>query len=351
MTNDNNTTSVWGFIKDYVFWQVIFLIWHRNLLFKCVDGKSYYESSFLLWSLIIASALVCCFIIVKHNRNMVNVFVSTLLPLELYTIITYFCFFEKVILIILGVLLVMLIAYGILMFARKIKNKERYYKIVLNRISKYVYFSRIMTVMFLSLIVAPIIFKAAIGQPLYQAKTHPIEATTENTYTIANNIETVCMLQETIWEGLTFDEKIEVLQVIANIEANYLGIPTELRVTADNLGVWILGQYRDSEHRISIDIDHLKNGTAHEVLETLCHEAYHGYEKRLTDLYGKLTEEERRLKLFTDAEEYTREFADYKTDEGYYAQSVERDSRKYAKDAVNDYYSRIDKYLEKECLE
>lgn len=170
-----------------------------------------------------------------------------------------------------------------------------------------------------------------------------------NPQTISNNIDTVLLLQEKEWSILTTQEKIDVLQTVANIEAHYLGLPNELNVGASNLDEDTLACYDDSTHTISIDITHLESDLVYNVLESCCHEAYHSFQHRLVDVYNTSDGQLKGLCFFKSAAQYSQEFDDYADGENdyyaYYSQNCERNARHYAEDAVEDYYSRIDEYL------
>ena len=58
-------------------------------------------------------------------------------------------------------------------------------------------------------------------------------------------MDTILLLQEDEWEKLSAQERLDVLQTVANIEQRYLGLPNELNVGVANLDADILGYYTD----------------------------------------------------------------------------------------------------------
>ena len=70
----------------------------------------------------------------------------------------------------------------------------------------------------------------------------------------------------------------------------------------------------------------------------------------LVDAYNEAPEEIQKLRIYSNAAQYVDEFATYEDGYedffSYYSQQCEKDARKYAEDAVADYYSRINEYLE-----
>ena len=167
--------------------------------------------------------------------------------------------------------------------------------------------------------------------------------------TIDNNIDAILLLQEEEWANLTTQEKLDILQTVANIEAHYLGLPNELNVGTANLDENTLACYNDRTHTISIDLNHLENDSVYDVLNSCCHEAYHSYQHRLVDAYNAADENSRGLRIYKLAVQYGQEFNNYVDGDhdfcSYYYQDCEIDARDYAEDAVYDYYDRIYEYL------
>ena len=157
------------------------------------------------------------------------------------------------------------------------------------------------------------------------------------------------VLQNEKWIELDVEEKLDVMQTIANIEASYLGLPNELNVSVANLQENRLGSYSDGIRTIYIDLSHLESASAREVLNTCAHEAYHSYQHRLIDAYNSTDENVKNLMLYKKAVTYQAEFENYvdgtQDFDLYYGQSCEADARKYAKSAVEDYYNKIYDYL------
>lgn len=169
---------------------------------------------------------------------------------------------------------------------------------------------------------------------------------------LANHIETLCLLQAETWEGLSLEERLSVMQVVANIERKYLGIFDTLVVKTDVLNEDTVATYENTAKRITIDIGHLEDDSSEEVLNSVAHECYHAYQYALVDLYLDSSEEYRSLQIFNTTREYLNEYSGY-TDGGntkqefmeYYLQEVEITARAYADDAVDEYFARIDDFL------
>ena len=57
-----------------------------------------------------------------------------------------------------------------------------------------------------------------------------------------------------LWEKLSAQERLDVLQTVVNTERRYLGIPHELNVGVANLGEHTLGHYIEGTHEIIISL-------------------------------------------------------------------------------------------------
>lgn len=123
----------------------------------------------------------------------------------------------------------------------------------------------------------------------------------------------------------------------------------ELNVGAGNLNEGICGCYSDNTHEIILDLDHLLNASPWELLNSVCHEAFHSYEHRLVDTYNDAKNDSKHLRLFREATFYADEFNNYINGKddfySYYYQNCETDAREYAEKAVYNYCQQINEYL------
>lgn len=169
--------------------------------------------------------------------------------------------------------------------------------------------------------------------------------------TIRNNIETMSKLDmdSESWRGLELEEKLELYQVVADIESDYLGIPYELKVKVKDLPRDTLAAYAHKGHIVWIDRAHLYNDCADQILESTCHECYHAYQCCLCEVYDSLDVEYKDLIDFAKVQCYQNEFDNYNDGSydinGYYSQRCEEDARVYAESAADDYYYKLRKYF------
>lgn len=171
--------------------------------------------------------------------------------------------------------------------------------------------------------------------------------------TIESHKDILMNLDEEIWRNMTPQARLNLLQIIANIEQKSLGIVTNARVSTANLSRFYYGFYRDQTEEIVVTADLLMAESPKEVISTLCHEVYHTYQYKLVDFYEALDEGGRQLRLFDRAERYGYEFEHYNSGredmEAYRRQACETDARAYAENAVMQYMSMMHFYkLEEE---
>lgn len=346
-----NTQSKWEYIIDNIVLAFLIMIWYRNLLFRCFNNLSLRESKFLLWVVVISFITVGIVIRIKKYRNLLSIFVNTLFPFGIYTILIYAPIAEKLITTIMCFVGFFSIVHIVLIWRKKIKNRHKTKHILKRRINRTLTGVQMIASIGMTIIMIALGHNVLFGSTIMQASVEPVISSERNEQTIENNITILLQLQEDTWKTLSIQERLNVLQTVANIEADYLGITNELNVGAANLKENILGQYEDNTHEILISLDSLINDTAEELLDTVCHEAYHSYQYRIVDVYHNVDENTQNLKFFAKARSYSEEFNNYanETDNfnSYYYQECEIDARVYAKSAVCKYYEHISYHLKK----
>ena len=159
----------------------------------------------------------------------------------------------------------------------------------------------------------------------------------------ASTTADVSLLREEVWVDLTLAERMNVLEWIAAVEGDALGLPFAVQVTEGELEDRVQGTYRNQERQITLSRKLVRNGSALEVLDTLAHELYHAYQYCVVELYQK-NEAYQDMLLFSaaNAEVYCREFENYQsgTEGGfseYFNQQVEIDARAFAREICEKY--------------
>lgn len=150
------------------------------------------------------------------------------------------------------------------------------------------------------------------------------------------------------------------METIIRIECRYLG----MRDSAPSLELayleeGLLGQYDRVRDVVTVSynyfLDSGENG--YSVLQILCHELYHRYQRYQVDLLQMLRENDETAKyadllLLDSATVYENEFCSYITPDDslisyfmYSSQYLEREAENYANTSVIDYFEQIRSYL------
>lgn len=346
---DRSTMGPIEYISESVFWGLISMIWYKNILFHCLPNLTYETSRAVLWSMLLASIVVCSGYFFRKKRTGWSILVSLLFPYGLYTIGAYWKTFQNRIVIVLVSSTVISFLLGILVITRRINRRKSLKRVIVKRIQRWASTTGTIFSIAMAVIMVPLLLQGAFGMTLFKSSVEANIGIGTEEQTISNNIDMVLKLQAEEWCSLSTNEKLNVLQCVANIEAHYLGISNELNVGASNLPEYTLACYSDASHTIYLNLEHLENDPVDEVLNSCCHEAYHSYQHRLVDAYNEASEDVQKLRVYKNTVHYVDEFGAYVDGYedfcSYYSQQCEKDARTYAEDAVEDYYSRIDEYL------
>lgn len=347
---DRSTMGTTEYIVESIFWGLIIMIWYNNVLFRCLPNVTYATSKIVLWLMMVVSVSAGSGLFFRKKRTGWSVCISLLLPYGLYTVGSYWKTLQRRIVIVLLVSTVLSLLIGILVMTRRINQKRSAKRVIAKRLCKCIAMTGNIFTVAMAIIMVPLLLQGAFGMTLFKPGVKAEIGIEIEKQTISGNIDTLLKLQEEDWFSLSTKDKLNVLQCVANIEANYLGISNELNVGASNLPEYTLACYSDDSHTIYINLEHLENDSAVEVLNSCCHEAYHSYQYRLIDAYNETPEEIQKLRIYSNVALYVDEFATYADGYedffSYYSQQCEKDARKYAEDAVDDYYSKINEYLE-----
>ncbi len=345
---DGNIMGKIEYIAESIFWSLISMIWYKKIFFRCLPKLTYGTSILVLWSMLLVSEYSGYFF--RKKRTAWSVYASFLFPYGLYTIGSYWRILQGRIVFVFLIATVLSILIGIFVMTRRINPKRNMKRVIVKRLRRCVAMQGNIITVAMTVIMVPLLFRGIFGIPLFKPTVEAEISTETEEQTISSNIDTILKLQEEEWQLLSMKNKLNVLQCVANIEAYYLGISNELKVGAANLPKYTLACYSEDFHTIYINLEHLENDSADEILNSCCHEAYHSYQYRLVDAYNEAPEELQELLIYNNAAQYADEFAEYVDGNedffSYYSQQCEEDARNYAENAVDYYYSRINTYLE-----
>lgn len=138
------------------------------------------------------------------------------------------------------------------------------------------------------------------------------------------------------WKTYSTKERITILQELADMEADVLGIPS-IPLTAEEMGPFTLGGYNPKGKAIGISISHMLTVSAEKSINTVCHEMFHAYQYYLVEYIdwemevtqkGPYFEELRKWKA--NQENYSSFGAGESSFEQYESQILEETARAYA---------------------
>lgn len=344
---NRNTMGDIEFACDNAFWGLIAMIWYRNVLFRAIPNVSYTQSKMVLWGLAIVCIIVGASLTKERRRNNISILINVLTPYEVYAILSFRESLFKDYSWILYVAATLSILYFVLVIAQSIGDRKR---VSFQKYLEHGFLgARTLAVCCIALVWIPVGISGLFGNALVQSDVTP-KAATETKVTIADNIDVVANLREEVWSTLSIQERLDTLQVVVNIESSYLGLPHELTVGAEPMEENTIAFYRDAAHQIRINIEYLESMPAYEMLDAVCHEAYHAYQYRLCDAWESVGSDYKNLMAFSNVPDYMDNFANYIDGEDnfdeYYVLTCEETARQYAASAVKDYYLKIEYYLE-----
>ncbi len=343
--------------KIYFFFTVVCSVYamiiYRSTIFRCLFLSTYNESKVVLWIIWAVSLTVTYLLTYKRRRNYLSLFTSTVLPFEIYTLMTY----DEHYYLIGAVELIAIIlsgAYCLLVMLRKVKpdSINGIIKVYKRRIFNCINGAKSISAVCFSALLVYAFALYAFNAPSVIPAVKPIAEVNENKYEmLSDNMPEISVIDDSVWNTLSFDEKVDALQTLANVEKVQLGICHEINVCVEALGSSTYGSYDYSTHRVRINEQIIEDETAYQCVETLCHELRHAYQHDVVDAYLSLDKEHQQLEIFNDVRRYYESLDDYQYAsidgfDAYESQLVEVDSRKYGEERAAFYFAQVEKYLD-----
>lgn len=345
-----NTMTKKEFLIEHLVYIVISFIWFKAMLFRSIGFWSRWESVLFFWGIILVFNGIGMAMTWKKRRNHLSLFSNVCIPLGIYTLITYAETYPA-----LWITAFLVAAFLGFFYCSLIcgQGTNRTHPVSGAVKRKRLYFcvlgTRTLFSFCLAALMVPLCIGVVFSNSLILSGVDPQAPHQGSEWTVANQMETVLNLREDTWEKLSSREKLDTLQTVANIEANDLGLPHELNVAVGTLGESTVASYVDADHSITINIDYFDRFSASEMLDTICHEAYHAYQHRLCDAYESVDAPYKNLSAFHNVTKYREEFANYTTGavdyDRYHSQVCEQMARSYALDTVENYYEQLNRHL------
>lgn len=352
---NKNTMDLLMYVIDNIIYSIISLINYQTGIFICFPNLTYNNSHLLCYGILSISVLAGVLLTYKRRRNNLSTFVNIFFGLGLYSIGAYYKYFEKLIIGLLIIAMISMLIYSVVVIRKRINFKNRNFKgnkklYSIKVKSKHIFLgSRTILALCMAILLVPFSIKCLFGYSLFQAQISAEYYSIDDEYVIENKLDELSQFEDSIWIYLTLQEKLDLMQIVANIEANYLGISHELNVVSMTLEDTICAYYNDSKYLIVVNTTYLENSLGYDALDTVCHESYHAYQYRQVDLFNQLDTQSQELLMFYEVSLYKEEFEGGYADSSdsyldYYTQTCETNARDYAEDAVRSYKYLIDNY-------
>lgn len=335
------------YILDHL-WIIPLWIYYKGFVFRCLDGFSLTASRRILLGMTVGLCLAGLLLTRKNHRTGRNVFLDVNAGYGLYTVFAYLKIQRSSVIVWLVSTLILSAIYSALLLFRKIRNKNRAKEILVSRFCRAASGIRTIAVTGMTVLMVSIGLNAVYGNRLIEPSVSPAKQASIAEQTMENNAEMLMLLKEDTWSTLSVQKKLDVLQTVANIEQQNLGLPHELNVGASNLPENLVGYYVDRSHEIVINLDYLLTESSYDMTSAVAHEAYHGLQHRMVDAYDNADDSLKGLYFFREAAQYKKEFGKYAQGDDdylmYYYQACEENARDYSDYAADKYYSFVNGY-------
>ena len=336
--------------REFLLFNLLFYLeaWflYKSLLFKTIDGMTLFNSVILLVVILMASFIIGYGIERKDRRNTVSIFMNILSGYGIYTLISYNAAMKSIFCNVLLVMTTCVVMYAFHLILQKREKGASVYKTVCVRLSAFVRGSHVIFTLWMM----ALLLVARIHPPVSPDTANIKSATSDIRWkiNIDDHTEMLEKLNYKTWNSLSNEDKLTVLQAVADIERIYLGIPHELNVQAEEPErLSIQGSYLEKTHTISVSTISLRQDAPIELVNTICHESYHAYQYCLVRMYEECPEDLQHLKVYSKVKQYRYEFDHYISGEedykAYYSQLCEEDARKYAQNTDDLYFWETDK--------
>lgn len=340
-----NTMDSIEYIQNYAFAGEMCLLAYYYTVFVSLQGCTATQSILILEVALLGGLVVDLLPVFRIPKCGWSILTTMFFLLGGYTFVTYYRNNPVLYLSILVVAAVVAIGHSAWVFTRKNNAEEeiqKRFRFRMRKSSMGVKAVAAVAGIFFILCSAAIKYIPQAENVLYRTVYTDADA-------LDAHIEELQNLKAENYAMLTASEKIQLLQVVADIEGRYLGLDTRITVGCSDLKEDVLGYYKDSTKEIQIDTEYL-DSEPREVVCLLAHEMYHAAQRQYARIYDKLSQDEKKSYFLTEAAEYAEELKHYKSGEeggayeyfSYYSQTLEREARAYGLVSAEQIFQRIE---------
>lgn len=328
---------VWGGVTALLFWELC-------MAYFSVPGTSilFNRNESILWLTLLqlGGVTLGCLLTLHTRRNQLSLLSNVSLPLGVYALCVLMRQAPWLPMLMIGLAAVLSVVYVWLVFTHKMPVGN-HMVVLRRRREQCAYGSRVICSMCTLVLVGALICSETFHMSLTN-NNQMVEAmgTQNKMYTLESQRNNLKLLNDAQWTDAPVADKLKVLNVVARIEADYLGTPP-VQVYGTYMNMDTQGKYDPKNEKIYINLQIINSHYSSQALRTVLHEMYHHYQHTLCDMYEDLPPQYRDLQMFESVQQYQKEFKDY--DDGssdyeeYYDQEVERSAREYAEQGAVEY--------------
>ncbi|MBR3781358.1 MAG: hypothetical protein IKK63_09185 [Clostridia bacterium] len=336
-----------------VFSAVIAMIIYRATIFRPLFFSTFDESTatlWLIWGTCLAGTYLMTF---KRRRNYFSLFTNTVLPFGIYSAKVYDTSHYIVVGAIgFAILILCGLFYLALIFGNNISdNPDKRRKMFKNGIAHCLNGTKSIVAVCLSVLIIYVTGLSAFDSPSLVPAVKPSASVEEDKdECLKNNLPAISKIEKSIWETVPFEDRLDTLQTMANVETVRSGISHEINICAEDLGLGTYGCYDFQSHTVTINTRIIEDDDPTDAVTTLFHEIRHAYQHDLTDFYLSIDKDFQQLAIFDDVRKLYENIDDYKSvykdgfDE-YESQAMEVDCRENGESKAAFYFEAVDKYL------
>ena len=363
---DGSNISPMYCLISYIINGPLLTLVYITFLFITITGRTYRQSIMILILLVSGSCIIGGCIRWRKCMTMLGIVEDVLVGIGIYTAVSYIKYYSQIILVV-GLVcfsLIITISYfylskkykGINIF--KIRDTKKRKRIIDNRLLKTFTVSYLVLSLGTLVIEIPIIYNRFVNMCIISSAETKESKDEDSEVSSLENIQKDKAKDERMRQIVkienddTFEipvkEKLDVAQAIIDDSGEKLGTPFPVTAVIDDLDENTLASYSKDTRTIRIDKEFIEEGSSEEFLKTCLHESYHAYQVALTDVYNKLSEEDKGLQIFDDCPIYIYEMENYESGENhekYYNQWLEVRARDYAEYSCERYHTEIGEFL------
>lgn len=170
------------------------------------------------------------------------------------------------------------------------------------------------------------------------------DKTNEENDVYKSNADFISAFDNDKWMKYSIEEKITMIQNLADFESNILHIP-KVTVCSKKIDRYTLGMYDRENNTITVDVQHLNCSDAKKCINTISHEIFHAYQYQLVENFD-WDSEMADTYYYNDLKEWKNNQQNYKNAflygyDDYSEQAIEKSAREYAAQETD----KIMKYL------